>query len=129
MNELSIKNQSKVLNTLIALCQKSPTRRLYRPKNFEENFSFISAGSLIDILSILSDKEYISVQYADLPDSFNINTLTVTPKGLNYHPQKALETKERWLERLYGFLFGTVLGAVFTYFVPKLLDHILGSIK
>ena len=129
MNELSIKNQDKVLKVLSRLCRESSTPWLYRPVGFEQHFSFISTDALIDILEILSDKEYISVQYADLPDSFNIDTLQVTPKGLNYRPQKLLEAKERWLERLYGFIVGTVLGAVVTYFIPKVLDYILGNIR
>lgn len=105
-NELNVKNQEKVLNILTKLCRESSTPWIYRPINFESNFSFISINALIDILDILSDKEYISVQYADLPNNFNINTLQVTPKGLDYQPQKMLISKERWLERLYGFLTG-----------------------
>lgn len=125
MNELSIKNQEKVLKILIDLSDKSPTPWIYRPQCFENNFKFISAESLITILDILADKEYISVQYANLPDSLNINTIQITPKGFNYHPQKALETKERWLERLFGFLCGTVLGSVVTYFIPIILSRIV----
>lgn len=124
MNELSIRNQEKTLNVLIELCEKSPTPWICRPVNFTDNFKFISVEALIKILNILSDKGLIEVVYADYPDNFNIYTLTVTPKGFNYHPQKALRTKEKWLERLYGFIIGTVLGSIVTYLIPIILNHI-----
>lgn len=126
MTSLSIKDQEKVLYKLIELCRTSPSGNLFRPSNFERNFNFVSANDLILILEILQDKEYIKVMYADLPDNFNINVLSVTPKGLNYRPQKILTVKERWCERFYGFAVGTVFGSVSAYFVTKILDRILG---
>ena len=74
---------------------------------------------------MLTSKEYISVVYGDLPDSFNIETITILPKGFDYAPQKALKSKERWLERLYGFLVGTVLGSVVTYLITFILNKFL----
>ncbi len=126
MNELRIKNQEKVLKTLISMQNASETHYIYHPVGFEANFPFVSVKALIDILEILSDKNYIIAEYADLPDNFNIHMLQVTPAGLNYHPQKALETKQRWLERLYGFVVGVILGSVITYFMPIILDRIFG---
>ena len=124
---LSIRNQEKVLYKLITLCNSAPTKHLYRPVCFEENFRFISANELDQILSILEDKEYIRVSYADLPNSFNIHTLSVTPKGLNYNPQKQLTIRERWCERIYGFIFGSVLTAIVSYFIPIILSHMNGT--
>lgn len=127
MNQLSIKNQERVLKVLIRLCSESPTHWICKPVNFTDNFKFITVESLIVILQILSDKMLITVQYADYPDNFNIHTLHVTPKGYDYHPQKSLRTKEKWLERLYGFIFGTLLGAMLTYFMPIIIAHIGGT--
>ena len=126
MQTHSIKNQEKVLKKLIALRRSSPTQWLYRPNNFEKNFPFIDPKFLSDILAMLEAKEYIKVVYTDSPESFNIETLAVTPKGLDYIPQKSLKSKERWLERLYGFIAGVVLSSVVTYFIPLILDRILG---
>lgn len=126
-SELNVKNQEKVLKILSKLCRESSMPWIYRPVDFEKKFPFVSVEALIDILDILADKGYISVQYADLPNSFNINTLQVTPKGLDYQPQKTLKVKERWLERLWGFLFGTMLGSVATYFITAILNHIFGK--
>lgn len=126
MNELSIKNQEKVLKTLITLCSDYPTPWIYQPKKFPDNFKFISANSLIIILNLLEDKGLINVIYANLPESFNIHTITITPKGYDYHPQKQLKTTERWLERVYGFIFGTVLGAVVTYIIPLIASLFAG---
>ena len=126
MNYYSIKKQEKTLYRLIELCHAAPAGRLYRPRGFAEQFDFISTAELTDILELLQSKGYIEVQYADLPDNFNINTLTVTPQGLDYKPQKMLTLKERWFERLYGFIAGAVLGSAATYFITKLLDRILG---
>lgn len=128
MSKLSIRKQEKVLKILIDLYNSSSTQWIYHPVGFEKNFSFIDERSLINILDILNDKGYITVRYGDFPGCFNIDMITVTPSGLNYEPQKALVTRERWFERLYGFIVGTVLGSVVTYFIPKILDYILGNI-
>lgn len=124
MSDYSIKNQEKVLKILIRLCKKSPTPWLYCPKDFEDNFKFVSPDSLVNILAMLTAKEYIHVVYGDFPDSFNIETLQILPKGYDYAPQKALATKERWLERIYGFVVGTILGAIITYVIPLIISHI-----
>lgn len=126
MSGITVKKQEKVLKTLIQLCHESHTPWIYHPVGFEQHFPFVDSASLIDILNILSSKNLIDVRYTDSPESFNIHTLQVTPQGLDYHPQKALKTKERWMERLYGFLVGTILGAVTTYFVTRLLTQIFG---
>lgn len=125
MNQFNVKNQEKVLKILINMQQQSQTDWIYRPKNFESNFPFLDCQALISMLGILTAKEYINVVYADLPDSFNIETIVVLPKAYDYLPQKHLKAKERWLERLYGFIVGSVLGSVVTYFVTYLLDHIV----
>lgn len=127
MNELSIRNQEKVLKTLIKLCYDYPTSLIYQPKNFTDNFNFISVESLIIILRLLEDKKLIYVCYANLPESFNIHTIEITPAGYDYHPQKQLRTAERWRERLYGFVFGTVLGAVVTYIIPLIANLLSGK--
>lgn len=126
MYNLSIKKQEKTLYQLIELCHASPTGHLFRPLKFQEQFDFISEDELIDILEILQSKGYINVEYADLPDSFNINTLSVTPQGLNYKPQKMLTTKERWCERAYGFVAGIATSVILGY-IPMLLAHIFGQ--
>lgn len=109
MNPIRIKNQEKVLRTLIQLSSNYPRRRICQPKNFEDNFCFVSAEALIDILVLLEKKGYIAVQYGDYPDCFNISALQILPEGLDYRPQKALRTKEVWVNRLWGFLTGVIL--------------------
>lgn len=126
MYNLSIKKQEKTLYQLIELCHASPTGHLFRPLKFQEQFDFISDDELIDILEILQSKGYINVEYADLPDSFNINTLSVTPQGLNYKPQKMLTTKERWCERAYGFVAGSIFGSIAGHLISMLISRIFG---
>lgn len=129
MSDHSIKNQEKVLKILIQLQKDSRTGWIYRPPNFERNFSFVCTKTLIDLLAMLEAKGYINVVYSDLPDSFNIETIYVTPKGLDYAPQKQLAAKERWLERLYGFIVGIVLASIINYIVPVILPRIGEAIK
>ncbi len=124
MSAYSIKNQEKVLKILISLCEKSSTPWLYCPTEFERNFPFVAPETLTSILAMLESKGYVRVVYGDYPNSFNIETIEVTPQGLNYAPQKFLTTKEKWEERAYGFFVGIVLGSVATYFIQKVLDHI-----
>ena len=76
MSAYSIKNQEKVLKKLIQLRNDSDTPWIYRPKNFEDNFPFIEPQFLIDILAMLQANEYVNVVYADLPESFNIETIS-----------------------------------------------------
>ena len=123
MNEYSIHKQEKILKILIELCQQSPSGYIYQPKNFESNFQFIDLEHLITILQILENKGYIFVQYADLPESFNIYELHITPDGYDYHPQKAIRTKQIWIERLYGFIAGVILSVVVTYLIPFIMRH------
>lgn len=95
MSAYSIKNQEKVLKKLIQLRNDSDTPWIYRPKNFEDNFPFIEPQFLIDILAMLQANEYVNVVYADLPESFNIETISITEKGLNYFPNKKLQDREK----------------------------------
>lgn len=97
MKKLSIKNQEKTLKILIKLCLETSAPWLYKPINFENNFDFISSKDLIKILDILVDKELISIQYADLPNHFNINTLKITAKGYDYFPMKLYNNFHFWI--------------------------------
>lgn len=106
MNELSIKNQEKVLNILIELSRNGIDNTICRPVDFESNFTFISVNALIEILKILESKGLIKVIYADYPDNFNIYTLQITPSGLNYTPQKKQESSAKWIDRIIGWLSG-----------------------
>ena len=69
-------------------------------------------------MDILHEKELISMLVADFPDSFDIAELSVTPKGYNFIPQVSYDTRQKWLERLWGF----ITGSVFTVIVGYLLQ-------
>lgn len=88
MNGYSTENQEKVLEILIKLQDNSPLPYIFRPTKFEENFPFVEPETLVGILDILQSKELIKVAYASFEDSFNIYTLKVLPKGLDYFNQK-----------------------------------------
>lgn len=122
MKKISIRKQRKTLKQIIRLIDASPFDSLSRPLNFENNFPFLSARDLNRTLHVLADEKLISVKWADLPDSFNILWLSVTPKGFNYFSHYSLSVRQKWIERLYGFLSGvaiTVLAQIVTDTLAK----------
>lgn len=122
MKKLTQKRQEKVLRRIIKMIDSQDSDCLVQPKGFEKAFSFLSPPELDRVLRILRDKGLISITYADFPDSFNIYTLSVTPKGFDFFPQKSLTTQEKWKERIIGFVFGvatSVLGGIILEFVLK----------
>ena len=106
MSELSTHNKEKVLKILIDLSRKGIDNIICKPVNFEDNFKFISVESLIEMLKILEAEGLIDVVYADYPKHFNIYTLQITPNGLFYLPQKQHETKQKWIDRIIGWISG-----------------------
>lgn len=112
--------QEKVLKKLISMVKSSDLDHLYRPKDFEKEFPYLSESDLQIVLDILENKDLIHVSYADFPDSFNIYTLSITPVGYDYYPQKSLTTREKWKERIVGFVSG-VLITVIGEFILKLI--------
>ena len=115
MKKLTIYTQERVLHKLINMVKNCGLDHLYRPKGFEKNFPYLSEQDLQIILDILDNKNLIHVEYADYPDSFGIYTLSITPNGYDYYPQKSLSKREKWKERFIGFLSGvliTVIGGV-----------------
>ena len=121
IDTLSIKNQEKVLSALIKMVRNSSLPYLYRPKDFQDNFAYLSEDDLDTMLCILEDKGLISVVRADYPDSFGIGQLYITAKGYDYHPQKVLRSTERWKERFFGFVFGVLTTVVATVMVSIFL--------
>lgn len=122
MKKLTQKRQEKVLRRIIKMIDSQNSDCLVRPKGFEKAFPSLSPAELDRVLRILRDKGLISVTYADFPDSFNIYTLSVTPKGFDFFPQKSLTTQERWKERILGFVFGvatSVLGGIILEFALR----------
>ena len=61
MNPLNFKNQRKVLNILIDMCNKTESGVITEPQNFESNFPFLDGRSLGLILDILHEQEFISL--------------------------------------------------------------------
>ena len=112
MNSLSLKNQKKVLNILIDMCDNTESGVIHTPVGFESRFPFLDAKNLDRILDILSNKEFISLLRADYPDNFDIASLSVTPEGLNFIPQTSYDNRQKWLERLWGFLTGSLFTAI-----------------
>ena len=122
MKKLTQRQQEKVLRIIIQMLDQQNSDCLVCPKNFEKSFSFLSPSDLDHVLQILRDKGFISLVYADFPDSFNIYTLSVTPKGFNFFPQKSLTVKEKWAERAIGFILGvatSVLTGIILEFALK----------
>ena len=111
MSVYSIKNQEKVLKILIQLRNQSDTPWIYRPENFENNFPFIKPQFLIDILSMLQAKQYIEVVYSNLPNSFNIETISITEKGLDYLPNKKLMDREKRFSHFHTWA-NTIIAAL-----------------
>lgn len=108
MKKLTQRRQEKVLRRIIQMIDQQNPDHLACPKDFEKSFPFLCPTDLDRVLRILRDKGLISVVFADFPDSFNIYTLSVTPEGFDYFPQKSLTTMEKWKERAVGFAFGVV---------------------
>lgn len=106
MNKLRLKNQRKTLKVLIDMSAKTRNGLIWRPKNFPQHFSFLTSYDLVQMLTILEDKKLIAVQYADLPDNFNINIIKVLPAGFDFEPQISYDNWQRWIDRLVGFVSG-----------------------
>lgn len=122
MKKLNQRRQEKVLRRIIQMIDQQNSDHLVCPKDFEKSFSFLCPADLDRVLRILRAKGLISIVFADFPDSFNIYTLSVTPKGFDFFPQKSLTTIEKWKERAVGFAFGvvtTVVSGLILEFVLK----------
>lgn len=120
MNKLNFKNQQKTLKILSSLCDSSRTGIISLPVRFEENFDFLDAPSLAKMLQILEAKDLIQVHYADYPDNFNIYTLKVTPKGLDFEPQISYDKRQKWVDRIWGFVTGALFSAIIQFLVSVL---------
>lgn len=98
INETSLKNQNKVLDYIISFTPNSYGYNIWKPKNFENNFPFISSiDTLKTILIILSDKGLIDVEF-DYTESDNfIYSIAVLPKGYDYFHQQRKEHISFWL--------------------------------
>ena len=119
MKNINIRNQHKVLKKITSMCYSSPRGILYEPKGFKDNFPYLTNGELSLILDILSDKELIEITYDNCPDSFNIWSIVVTTMGYNYLPQVSFDNTERWKERIWGFLSGSVFTSVMAFLIQK----------
>ena len=120
VNNLSLKNQRKTLKIIDNLCDSTRTGVVCRPVNFTDYFSFLDSLSLVKMLKILESKNLIKVDYADFPDNFNIYTLQVTPDGLNFEPQISYDTRQKWTDRAWGFITGTLLAIVLQFLLGLL---------
>lgn len=112
MEKFSIKNQNKVLKKITSMCYPCPHGILYEPQGFENNFPHIPKKELCVILDILASKDLIEICYGDYPDSFNIWSISVTTIGYNYIPQVSFDNRERWKERIWGFVTGSLFTAL-----------------
>lgn len=118
--KLSIRKQHRILNVLIDLSQEYHDNTIYRPENFEDNFTFVTVTELIGYLKILEDENLIDVCYGDYPDNFNIYTLQITPAGLSYIPKLTYSNQQKWLDRIISFALGVLSGWILTYLIPML---------
>lgn len=116
---LNSKNQKKALGIIIELCSRNEHQVLYEPVGFADHFPFLDAPTLSTMLDILEDKELIHPLYGNYPDSFNIYRLAVTPKGYDYLPQASFDNKERWKERIWGFLSGSLFTSFIAFLIQK----------
>ena len=128
--KLSIRRQHKILNTLIDLSREYQDNTIYRPENFENNFTFVTTGELIEYLKILESENLIDVCHGDYPDNFNIYTLHITPTGLSYIPNVNYSNQKKWigiyvawalLNFIFIFIKGTYGGSN-RYFFPFQAD-------
>lgn len=118
--KLSIRKQRKVLNALIDLSREYQDNTIYRPENFENNFTFVTPGELIEYLKILESENLIDVCYGDYPDNFNIYTLHITPAGLSYIPNVNYSNQKKWIDRIISFILGILSGCFITYIIPMI---------
>ena len=120
LDKLKLKNQRKTLKILSVLCDSTSNGILCKPEHFTENFSFLDSLTLTKMLKLLEEKNLIEVQYADYPDNFNIYTLKITPEGLDFEPQISYDNLQRWIDRIWGFLTGTLLTIIIEFLLGLL---------
>ena len=121
MKNLSIKNQHKVMKTISSMCYACPNCILYKPVGFDKYFPYLQKKDLFIILDILEGKGLIEVCYGDYPDSLNIWSIFVTDAGFSYLPQASFDNRERWKERIWGFLSGSFFTALVSVSLQWLL--------
>jgi len=96
IKERSIRIQNKVLRIILNM-ELNNAGFLYRPHNFEKNFPFIkSIENLKIVLYILAQKELIDVDFSYQDDTCFIHTISITPKGYNYFPEKRYKDIYFW---------------------------------
>ena len=120
--KLSVRKQCKVLNTLIDMSREYEDNTIYRPKNFEKHFNFITVQELIEYLKILESDKLIDVCYADYPENFNIYTLHITANGLSYLPKVNYSNQRKWIDRIISLVLGIISGLLLTYIIPILYN-------
>lgn len=117
---ITMKKHDKTLQKLIELSYEYNNHIIHRPTNFPECFTFITVHELIDLLKILEEENLISVQYADYPDDFNIHYIEITPDGLFYTSKKKYRNKQKWSDRIWGFVTGSLFTVVITLIINAL---------
>ena len=96
IKERSIRIQNKVLRIILNM-ELNSAGYIYRPRNFEENFPFIkSTDNLKIVLYILAQKELLDVDFSYQDDTCFINTISITPKGYDYFPEKRYKNLYFW---------------------------------
>lgn len=117
MKNYSVKMQSKILKRLILLCDTSPNGVLFKPVRFVENFPFVSQNVLMNIIEILEEKNLVDISWADYPESLNIYRLAITPQGYDFHPQAEYINTQRWKDRIWGFVSGSLFSAAISIII------------
>mgnify|MGYP004514903993 CR=1 FL=1 len=97
IKERSLHIQNKVLKTILNM-ELNSAGYIYRPHNFEDNFPFItSIENLQIVLSILDQKGIIEADFSYYDDNCFINTISITPQGYNYFPDKKYKDLCFWI--------------------------------
>ena len=120
MKELSIKNQSKVLEILINLCNRQNERTIFMSDYADKvvnECDFVSRDSLCLIIELLRDKQLIEALPSPYLESLNVYSIKITPKGYDFHPQAEYINKRRWSDRIWGFVTGALFSGIVSFII------------
>lgn len=90
---------------------------VYHPANFMHSFSGLSEQMVYACLLVLQDEKLIQVQFADFPESDNIHTIDLLPKGASYFATKELE-KQKFYKSWRWNIMMSVISALSGWILP-----------
>lgn len=117
MRTLKERNMDKVLKQLIDM-PKNIAGYIYEPVGFKNMFPYVTDEALKIILDSLENQHFISIDYIDKPECFNIQVLEVTSDGFSYFMHQEHISKKELVRFLIPLIISVI--ALIKSFQPEI---------